>query len=84
MADRGVSLRQVAKRQGTAPGTVIKYGPDWLERKGRKWVPAKAFVERQGLISRPERVNIITESGIVAVTISDAKTLAERRPHLLR
>jgi len=77
MADRGIPLRQAAKRQGTTPGTVIKYGPDWLERKGRKWVPAKAFLERQGLISRPEGVNIITESGIVAVTISDAKTLSE-------
>lgn len=77
MADRGISLSQAARKQGTTPGTVIKYGPDWVERKDRRWVTTQTFLKRQALVDRPERVNIITEDGMVEMTISDAKTLSE-------
>jgi hypothetical protein len=78
MAQSGLSLTQAAKKQGTTPGTVLKYmGRDQIERIGRRWMPSAAFRERQGLIDRPERVNILTEDGMVEVTISDANTLSE-------
>jgi hypothetical protein len=83
MAQSGLSLTQAARRQGTTPGTVLKYmGPDQIERIGRHWMPTTAFRGRQGLIDRPERVNIITADGLVEVTISDANILSEYARYL--
>ena len=78
MASQGLSLTQAAKKHGTTAGTVLKYmGPDQIERSGRRWMPTAAFRERQGLIDRPERVNIVTGDGLVEVTVSDAHTLSD-------
>lgn len=45
-------------------------------------MPTTAFRGRQGLIDRPERVNIITADGLVEVTISDANILSEYARYL--
>lgn len=83
MASQGISLTRAAKKQGTTPGTVLKYmGREQIEQRGRRWVPTTSFRERQGLVSRVERFNIIAEDGLREVAISDPKSLSEYARYL--
>lgn len=77
MASKGISLSRAARKAGTTTHTVLKYGADWLERRGRRWTTSEKFAESQGLVDRPEPVNIITEDGTSQVTISSAEALSE-------
>jgi hypothetical protein len=82
MADKQLSLARAARRQGTTAATVRKYGGDWLERRGSRWVPARSFLENQDLVDRPQSVRVITSEGVTSLMIPDAKTRSEYARYL--
>jgi hypothetical protein len=82
MADKQLSLAQAARRQRTTAATVRKYGGDWLERRGSRWVPARSFLENQDLVDRPQSVRVITPEGVTSLMLPDATTRSEYARYL--